>query len=122
MVQEVSWNDRVRRRRTHQDLPAPWSGAGRARDSVRPRCLAERLHQANGRHLAQVANQGSERQPLQQGIPHLDLVEPLSWNRLTRQSAVVDHKWINEIVVFSPSPPAPPGGSEGKRDDLQCSI
>jgi hypothetical protein len=54
---------------------------------------------------------------VQQGIPHLELVEPLSWNRLTRQSAFVDPKGVNEIVVFSPSPPAPPGGTEGKHSE-----
>lgn len=55
----------------------------------------ERFRQANCRHLARVAHQGSERQPLQQGIPHLDLVEPLSWNRLTRQIAVIDPQGVN---------------------------
>jgi len=29
---------------------------------------------------------------------------------------------VSEIVVFSPSPPAPFGGTERERDDLECST
>jgi len=43
-------------------------------------------------------------------------------NSLSRLIAVVDYKGVNEIAVFSPSSPARPGGTEGQRDDLHCSI
>src|SRR4051794_20483091 len=52
--------------------------------------LTERLHQADGSHLAQVTHQRGERHALQKGIPNFKLVEPLRWDSLARQIKIVD--------------------------------
>ncbi len=38
-----------------------------------------------------------------QGIPNLEIVEPLGRNRLTRQSAVVDHRGVRDCRVLTHS-------------------
>ena len=53
-------------------------------------CLAERLHQVDCRHLAEVTHHGSDRHALQQCIPNRDLVQPLGRDGLARQVEVVD--------------------------------